>query len=171
MNRPLLYKSLAILALMVVLLIPLSMIKGLIYERQTRRDAVVNELAQTFTGEQTVTGLFLVIPYKETITEEKTFTVNGTVQTVTKDRLVQHHKYLLPEELTIDGAVQTEERYRGIFTVPVHTARLRMRSMFTLVEHLGIAENPQKIAWGQAYVVLGVSDIRGIQRTVGRCTC
>ncbi len=166
MNRPLLYKSLTILALMTLLLMPLSMIKGLVHERQIRRDTVVTEIAQTSTGEQTVTGPFLVVPYKETITEEKTFTVNGVVQTVTKDRVVQHYKYLLPEELTIDGEVRTEERSRGIFTVPVYTARLRLRSTFALAAHLDIAENPQKITWGQASVVLGVSDIRGIQRTV-----
>lgn len=84
MNRPLLDKSLAILALMVVLLIPLSMIKGLIYERQTRRDAVVNELAQTFTGEQTVTGPFLVIPYAEHVHAGRTSWHRGKPA---KDRL------------------------------------------------------------------------------------
>jgi len=166
MNRPLLYKSLTILALMTLLLIPLAMIKGLVYERQIRRDSVVTEIAQTSTGEQTVTGPFIVVPYKETVTEEKTFTVNGEVRTVTKDHNVQHYKYLLPEELHIDGKVRTEERYRGIFAVPVYTAHLRVHGTFTLAEHLGIAENPHKIVWGQASVVFGVSDIRGIQRTV-----
>lgn len=149
MNRPLLHKSLMVFGLMMLLLIPLSMIKGVVYERQLRRDSVVMEIAQTFTGEQTVTGPFIVVPYKETVTDEKTFTADGKVQTVAKDRLVQHYKYLLPEELRIDGEVRTEERYRGIFTVPVYTARLGVRSTFRLAEHLGIAENPQKVVWGR----------------------
>lgn len=58
------------------------------------------------------------------------FTRFSYVQTVTKDRFVQHYQYLLPEELTIEDEVRTEERYRGIFTVPVYTARLRLRSTF-----------------------------------------
>ena len=68
--------------LMIVLLIPLSMIGNIVYERQQRARQVYAEVAAGWSSAQTVGPLLLSIPYRETYTES-----NGRITTV--DRMAR----------------------------------------------------------------------------------
>ena len=56
-------KAIAIVILALLLLIPKSMIEDLIYERQSRKQAAVNEVGNTWSRSQTITGPILSVPY------------------------------------------------------------------------------------------------------------
>lgn len=166
MQKVLIYKFLTIGGLVLLLLVPLSMIGGIIDGRQSHRATAVNDIAESWTGSQKVTGAVLVAPYKEKITKEIDIYEDGRKQTVQKEQILQRYKYILPETVTINGDIKTEERYRGIYKVPVYTADMKLEGMFHVEKFLGIKENLENITWQPPYIVFGVQDIRGINQSV-----
>lgn len=166
MQKTLIYKFLMIGGLAILLLVPLAMIQGIIHERQSYRQTVISEIGASSTGAQRITGAILVAPYKETITRENEIYEDGKKQTVFKEEQVRRYHYYLPEALAINGNVLTEERYRGIYKIPVYTAGLKLKGHFDLPQHLDIKENLERITWEKPYLVLGIQDIRGINRSV-----
>ncbi len=166
MQKTLLTKLLMIGGLFILLLLPFMMIDGLINERQYHHYTTVEDIAQSWTGSQTVTGVLLVAPYKEKVMRQTEIYKDGKKQTTQKEEIVTRHKYFLPEHIDIKGDIETEERYRGIFKVPVYTSHLQFKGQFELPKQLGITENLDKITWEKPFIVLGVQDIRGINQSV-----
>ena len=166
MQKALIHKFLAIAGLALLLLIPLSMIGAVIDERKAYRATVVEDIAASWTGAQKVTGLVYVAPYKETIRKEIESYKNDVKQVRIQTRTLQKYKYFLPETLNLTGDVTTEERYRGIYKVPVYHATLKLEGHFDIPQSLGITENLSNIVWQTPYMALGIQDMRGINRSV-----
>ena len=167
MQKTLLHKFLMIGGLMLLILIPLSMINGVINERERNRDFVVSNISKSSTGAQRLDGALVVVPYKETVQREVEEYQEGELQTVVKTFTEQRYKYFLPELLDISGDIQTEKRYRGIYEVPVYTANLKLKGHFTIPKHLGITENLSNIHVSQSpYMVFGIKDVRGINQAI-----
>lgn len=166
MQKPLFYKFLTIAALMLGLLIPINMISEVVHERQFYKESAMQDIARSWSGSQQVSAAVLAIPYKEATKREDDIYVDGKRRTVTKKVLLNKMLYVLPDRLQIDGLINTEERYRGIYSVPVYTAEVEIDGSFTLKNALGLKDKIENIAWGKPYLMLGVSDIRGIQRSV-----
>lgn len=143
-----------LLAMMVLLWIPLSLVDGLVRERQGRQQVVTAEIGQTWGGRQTITGPILVVPYLFTVIER----VAGEDTRVTRTG----HFYVLPEHLRITARVAPELRYRGIFKAPVYRADLGFRGRFAPpdLRELGLeASEPQ---WDKAVLAFSASDLRGV---------
>jgi len=137
--------------LILVLLIPLAMIKGVIYERDRTGESARREVQRTWGGPQFVAGPTLVVPYD--------------IVHVTKagaEYKSRSHLFLLPEHLNINANVDAEIRYRGIHQVLVYASQLRLTGAFpkTLFSELNI--NDDTIDWDSAFIALGVSDGRAI---------
>ena len=84
MQKTLLHKFLMIGGLMLLILIPLSMINGVINERERNRDFVVSNISKSSTGAQRLDGALVVVPYKETVQREVEEYQEGELQTVVK---------------------------------------------------------------------------------------
>src|SRR4051794_4386831 len=97
--------SVAFLALL--LQIPISMIGGLVSERQERRQAAIDEVSSKWGNAQSITGPALVLPYTYRWTETA---ANGQTITRTETR----NAIFLPEQLHIRGTMDSEIRHRGI---------------------------------------------------------
>lgn len=166
MQKALTYKFLTIGGLVLLLLVPLSMIGGVIDGRQSYRATAVHDIAESWTGSQKITGAVFVAPYKEKVTREVEVYEDGKKQTVEKEQTLQRYKYILPETIIINGNIETEERYRGIYKVPVYTTDLDIEGRFHVEKFLGITENLENITWEKPYIVFGVQDIRGINQSV-----
>jgi len=99
--------------LVLVLLIPASMIKSLIHERESRKNTVVDEISSKWGTSQTITGPFITIPYKNFYkdNDEKTkFNIN--------------YLHILPDELNISGEIMPEIRYRSLYEAVLYNVRL-----------------------------------------------
>lgn len=57
--------------LVLTLLVPVEMIKGIIHERETRRQGVTEEVSAKWGREQTVTGPILTVPYNARVVDDK----------------------------------------------------------------------------------------------------
>lgn len=144
--------------LILILLIPNSWIQDLMLERQQRADDVIQEVAQKWSESQTISGPILIIPYLHT--EEIKYT-NGEVKTAESTI----NAYFLPDELNIDGLVKPETLSRGIFDVAVYNSTLKIKANFTYPNFSSIGVNESQVKWDEAYLVAGISDLKGINNS------
>jgi inner membrane protein len=139
--------------LMIVLLIPLSMIHGMINERTSRRNDVVSEVSRTWSNPQVAGGFILSVPYTVTQTND-----------YGKPYTTEHVARFLPETVVIDGRLVPEFRHRSLFEVPVYTTHLTMSGTFRRPDlaALRIAESTARL--GEARLTIGVGDLRGVNQ-------
>lgn len=146
--------------LILFLLIPVSMVKDVIREREYRQKDAIKEISSKWGENQTVSGLVLTIPYNKFT---KVYDNDNKNHKLVKSREYAH---FLPDQLTINGDVLPEVRYRGIYEVIVYNSKLNLIGSFSNpnFEEWKIAD--ENILWEDAYVSLGLSDLRGLQNKV-----
>lgn len=147
--------------IILLLLIPISMVESLITERQYRLNEAILEVSSKWGQKQTITGLVLTIPYK---VYSKIYEGKKTE----KFRLVESKEYahFLPEELLINGDISPEIRYRGIYEVIVYNSKLKLTGSFIKPNFENLKINENNILWEDAFISLGLSDLRSIQKSI-----
>lgn len=150
-----LIKVSAIAFLTLVLLIPMSMIQSLVMERQSRQMEATTEISSKWGFEQKFTGPILTVPFITYELDKDSKRVN----------INKHLAYFLPESLKITGKMDPDVRYRGIFQVAVYSANLKVEGTFKspVVE---ISDRNSEILWKEAFITLGISDLRGIKQEI-----
>ncbi|HRJ31080.1 MAG TPA: cell envelope integrity protein CreD [Cyclobacteriaceae bacterium] len=143
--------------LILILLIPAAWIESMMEERQQRAESVIAEVSNKWSGNQTLSGPILVVPYKhrETIKVDKDqFEIKESTRKA----------FFLPETLDINGTVNPEKLHRGIFDAVVYESSLMMKASFSKPDfkRLEIAEN--MILWPEAHLIIAISDLRGISK-------
>ena len=75
-------KILMVLGLALAILVPLTMIRGVIHEREGYRAQAVAKVTRSVAGRQSLAGPMLVVPYRETtdVVERDKYGVEQTVQ-------------------------------------------------------------------------------------------
>ncbi|MDX5449272.1 MAG: cell envelope integrity protein CreD [Bacteroidota bacterium] len=153
-------KIFIILLIALVLVIPTNMIQNMVVERDQYREQAVQEISSKWGEEQTISGPILAVPFSRF--EWRPTETKGNRQKVrVKDML-----YILPEDLKINGTVHPEKRYRGIYEVVVYQSHLKMEGTFQLPDITGMDLDTSMIHWENAKVLLGVSDLKGIDEKV-----
>jgi inner membrane protein len=145
-------KSFLIGALILILLIPTAFIGALIGDREQRRNSAVNEIHSSWSGQQSVTGPLLNIPVRMPAKDSK-----GQLYWRTVEVLV------MPEDLAISGAVDTEPRYRGIYKTVVYSTKLSITGSFAPPDFERLGLGGGQVQWDRATVALGLSDLRGVK--------
>lgn len=141
--------------IILLLLIPALMIEGVIRERQSTSESAVSEVGSKWGLEQTITGPVITIPYKTVIKDEK-----NNLITVTQ------YAHFLPEKLNITGDATTENRHRGIYEVVVYKSKLKFSGTFLLPKPQELNIAPNDILWNDAYLEIGISDMKGINENI-----
>src|SRR6185295_12071951 len=144
-------KMLFIGILILLLLIPLAMVGSLVVERQGRSVAAAEEVASIWGRSQVLGGPVLTVPYLQHAKNDQ-----GVQITLTS------YARFLPETLDIEGNLATERRSRGIFEVAVYRSDLRWRGTFARPSFEDWHIAPDDILWQDAYLAVGVPDMRGI---------
>jgi inner membrane protein len=154
-RRSQLLRVLLIAFLVLLLQIPIAMIDGLIGARRATRAEAVAEVTGAWGEAQTIMGPALAVPYVKRWVEER--------QGQSVARSAEHHAIFLPETLRIEGRLDAEVRYRGIFEVPVYrmTATLQGRFAAPSLKERGIA--PEDCRWDRAQIWVRIADARAIQ--------
>ncbi len=148
-------KMVVVGVLVLLLLIPLAMVRGLISERQARREQVATEIASIWGQAQTLGGPVLIVPFRARRTDE-----NG------KSVIYRELAYFLPETLKIDGEIRPERRRRGIFEVAVYQSDLRGTATFRRPSFASWYVSDGEVLWDEAALAIGVPDLRGIRSAV-----
>lgn len=142
-----------------MLLIPLGLINAKIDERSGYYGQVVNEISQSWTGVQTLTGPILVVEYQVRSLGEKWNEARRKNEV--RELLTDKVSFLAMHELTTRIDIVTELRYRGIHKVPVYAAAIEMSGIFNNAEIKRIVADSQFQQLNRIYFWLAVTDQRG----------
>lgn len=160
MNIRLFFKIAATLLVAILLLIPVEQIRGLVSERQTTRDGVVQDIARSAGYAQTIVGPLLVVPYTRVVrswSEEREGEPRRVIATQVAGRLA-----FLPADFELSGRLSVEPRQRGIYQARIFDADSRITGRFELKPNYGITADLADYTFAAPQLVLGISDIRGI---------
>ena len=161
MHRSLAIKLGLIGLLIILLMIPILMIDGMIEERQGLRDGVLQDIARSSSYSQKLTGPVLVVPFRKTVREWKTNSKTG--QRYLEENEQRGRLYFLPDRFALRGDVSTHLRSRGIYQARLYESSNQISGHFELPEQLGISEDFAVYRFEQAFLAVGISDIRGIR--------
>ncbi len=143
-------KLVTITILMLILLIPANMIKSIISEREDMSRTAVEEVSSKWGSQQIINGPILTIPMVYEIQEdEEVFHVTRNL-------------HILPEKLSINCSVAPRKLRRGIYEVAVYDADLSMTGNFEFEKKID-KNNLVRILYDQAFVTIGIADLRGIE--------
>lgn len=150
-----LIKLATIFFLAIILLIPTAMIRSLVMERKSRQAEATSEIVSKWGNEQRIAGPILVVPYYTYDLDKDNTKTNEQKQLA----------YFLPQNLTINGEMLPEVRYRGIFQVAVYSANVQLEGSFKSLT-LDIVGKHAEIDWRGAFLTIGISDLRGINDSI-----
>jgi inner membrane protein len=108
--------------LVLILLIPMDMIEGLIYQRSHLYEQANSETTKVWGGSHALAAPMLTIP--QLSSGKKNL---GWGQTIS-------YKHIIAESLNISADFQTQLRYRGIYKVPVYLGDLSLKGKFVVPE-------------------------------------
>lgn len=149
-------KVVTIAILVLLLLIPMGMIESLIRERQYTQKEAYEDVSQKWSKAQTITGPFLNIRYTTLKLKENT----DEYITETSNLLI------LPDELNINGDLETSTRNRGIYDVNVYQSGLNIQGVFSYEELKKLNLDTRNIHFKEATLCFEISDLRGISEQI-----
>jgi inner membrane protein len=149
-------RLLVLVGLMLLLLVPIEWIVELVRERTVRRAQAVEEVSSKWGRAQTVVGPAIVVPYEHgwSVADLK-----GTPRSRSETRRLT----ILPSQLHVRANVVGEERYRGIFSVPVYRTVLDVSGEFDAPDLAELGIEPERVDWKRSALVVGIADAGAIQ--------
>ncbi|MFT4179241.1 MAG: cell envelope integrity protein CreD [Thermomonas sp.] len=154
------FKVAMVVILTLAILIPLSMIRGVIHDRQQYRDQAVRDIGASYGGRQTVAGPVLVVPYEEQVEEEVTGD-DGVARRVVRRKSGQWTFF--PETLAMDGELKPDTRRRGLHQVRVYEWDGRVEARFDV--RVPADNGTTRRSIGRPWLSFGIADVGGLQGT------
>lgn len=155
-------KLLVILGLIIVLQVPVVLTDGVLKEREKFQAQATGEISAIWGRAQQLRGPILEVPYVYRMMAVHQRVVEGKVISVEEMDRIPAVAYFLPESLSMTGSVDPELRHRGIYDTVVYSSRIKLAGVFRPdFAQAGIGTD--RIDWGNARVVFGVSDLHGVR--------
>ncbi|HET8885941.1 MAG TPA: cell envelope integrity protein CreD [Salinimicrobium sp.] len=154
------FKISIIFILILILLIPTSMVKNLIYEREFVQENAIQEVSSKWANGQTITGPYISIPFDKYVRQ---FSKKDSTEKLVK---YKDWLYILPDKLEIAGSINPEKRYRGIYEVVVYESNFKLSGVFTPINLKKFEIEEQNIHFDKATLNIGISDLRGIEKQI-----
>lgn len=154
----LLLRFLVVGGLVLLLLITLSMIRGLVQDRQAHRAAAIARVAQGMAGPQQLVGPLRVVPWTAARTVNATG-AGGRIEQ--REEVVSGYLLQAPETLEADGALAPEVRRIGLYAVPVFRWQAAVQARFAPL----VLPQVDGRSYGTPYLALGLGDVRGLVGT------
>lgn len=154
------FKIGTIVVIALLLLIPTSMIKILIHEREAIQREAIREVSSKWAEEQTISGPFISIPYYRYVKE---ISAKDSTEQIVQ---IKDYIHILPSELKISGNLNPEKRQRGIYEIVVYNSKLEIDGTFNNLDIKALEIEPENILYDKAEFVVGINDLRGIEKEV-----
>jgi inner membrane protein len=150
--------KLAVVAgLVVLLMIPLTMLRWLVAERQQRAWEVREQIAHSTSRAQSVSGPLLVLETQVERDDVRTIAEDGVVREVSQRRRELQSRLVLPATLEIGADLDTEVRGRSLFSA------LLIHSSLTVAAGFRLPALPDGEVPVRAWLVMGLGDSRGLR--------
>ncbi len=145
----------SITILVLLLMIPNSMIRDIIRERQFTSNEAIAEVSSKWGYAQTVVGPVLSVPYL-TYVEDK----EG------KRTYTKRWSHFLPDDLKVDANVKSDKRKRSIYEVVVYSSEMNISGEFKRPDPARLNIPAEMFLMNEAIVSMGIPDMRGIGEKV-----
>ena len=153
-------KMLLVFGMTIAIMIPLTLIRGTINERQGYRAQAIYNIARSFSGAQALAGPVLVVPYVETVEIEEKNTAGEVVRKVKRDGASGSWTFF-PENLDVQGKMIPATRRLGLHEVRVY--ELQAVATADFVARIPADENPElPRRIGRPWLSYGIADVRGL---------
>lgn len=146
-----------VVVLVLAILIPLTMIRGTIAERQRFRQQAVEDVTRSFAGEQAIAGPVLVVPYREQVEVEERDALGGVRKQL---REVEREWLFFPASMRVQGKVLPSIRKRGLHQVRVYEWQGRIDANFDV--RLPAGDQARRRTLGTPRLNIGIADVRGL---------
>ena len=163
MKFPMLKRAFTTAAVAFAILLPVSMIKGKIGERQARANDVVTQFAAETSGAQVIAGPFIALSCEESVVREREVMRAGKADTV-REPVMQPcpTAYFTPRTFAAVASAPMESLHRGLYTIRLYHADVSLQGEFEWPDAPS-NEGALTREWKQAYLVTFVKDARGIK--------
>ena len=144
--------------LALLLLVPLSMIRGVVHDRERYRAQAVERVSQSMAGPQRLVGPLRVVPWRES---RRVDALGPDGQPQVRTEVVEGHLLQAPASLRVDGVLVPDVRRIGLYDVRVFEWKARVEAEFPALDV------PAKHGreYGQPYLAVGIADVRGLVGT------
>jgi inner membrane protein len=139
--------------LILILLIPIAMLRGVVEERSHLRETAAADIMRGWGGPQLVAGPVLMIPARVVTSDSHSRRVADT-------RL-----NALPETLEIEVDLESQVLYRGIHEVPVYRAKTRITGVLRVPDEEAAGPALEALHGQNAFMALALTDA-GTTRSV-----
>ncbi len=166
MQRQLAIKVIVILIIGAVILIPITMVKSKVYERQNYLEHAKHSVAQSWTGRQLLFTPIIVIPYHLSLSKRSTQETGFYVkeQTTSSDR----YQLVLPTDITTNIEVANKSVFKGIYEIPIYNSEINISGEFSSTELDKAVRKIKSMAGFQSiekpYISIYISDVRGVDK-------
>ena len=160
-------KLLGVGALVLILLIPLTMITGVLNDRLQRRNEAVADIKSSWGKEQSVIGPVLGIPYQYKFKAVKEMPApDGKMERREVEETAIANAYFLPEMLSVTGDAETQMLHRGIYDAAVFRAQVKLSGRFAPPDFGALKIDIKDVQWKDAFVTIAVNDLRGTREGI-----
>ncbi|GHV06979.1 cell envelope integrity protein CreD [Spirochaetia bacterium] len=155
------FKVLMLVVLILLLLIPLNMIRGLVNERGRTAASAESDIMEAWGKQLIEAGPVITIPGIKTETvHTKTEKEGEKIETIKTPFTLM----ISPRGLDINAVFKTEVRKRGIFSVPLFSGTFNLRGSFDPSMAISELLPNEEIFLGQAELIIALSSQKGIRK-------
>ena len=154
----LLLRFLTVGGLVLVLLVPLSMIRGLIQERTHYRGEAIERVSQSMAGPQQLVGPLRVVPWKE-VRRVNAAAQDGRIEV--RAKTVEGYLLQAPELFQARGTIAPDVRRVRLYDVRVFQWQAEVMARFEAMPVPAVEGRE----YGEPYLVVGLADVRGLVGT------
>lgn len=167
MQKALFQKFLMIACVLFLIGISVILINGVIEERSEFRNEAIQSIADDSVGQQTLAGPILVIPFTEEFREKREVDTPSGRQVTFQKRSAQRRHLVFPNQLKVNGAVDTHRRYRGVHQVLVYSGQFAFSGDIDVpsAAQLRIRYPNSTLTFDQPFVAVHVGDVRGLRNS------
>lgn len=148
-----------------VLWLPLLWISEQVRERQNYQSTVRQEVAASWTGAQTLMSPVIVIQYQNKV--RRPVSQYDSTTTALREVMEKHQVFLPAETAFVSSKLDTEKRYKGIYSVPVYRTDVTINGEFSAADlQKAVTEIQQHKDFAEIdgmYIALHIADPRGVE--------
>jgi inner membrane protein len=158
------FKVLMLIVLILLLLIPLNMIRGLVNERGRTASSAESDIMEAWGKQLIEAGPIVTIPGMKTEEVRTKTEKDGEKIEIIKTPFTL---MVSPKKLNIDAGFKTEVRKRGIFSVPLFSGTLALSGSFDPSMAVSELLPNEEVFFNQAELIIALSSQKGI-RTINK---
>ena len=157
------FKVAMLVALILLLLIPVSMIRSLVTERGYRADEAERSIMEGWGGNFTLYGPVMRIPVTER--EERR---TKTEKDGEKIEIIIHRRalWLMPKDARIEADFSAQKKKRGIFSVALFSGDVSLTGNFSFARAAEALSANQTLHADQAEIIIGLASQKGIRKII-----